>query len=130
MAELDVFLASKGVPKEQLKKPIKLEHRNDIAVKIGEHWESLATCIGMPSLEVHDLIETHPKNPKDQRLGMMNRWEQINGSEATYLKLIEGLEQIGRRDITEFLVKKLIFENEGYRLPIRISPGKEKSRDQ
>ena len=65
----------------------------------------MATCIGMPSQETSDLIETYPNNPKNQRLGMMNRWEELYGSEATYLKLIKGLEQTGRRDLTEFLVK-------------------------
>ena len=105
MAELDVFLASKGVTKEELNKAINLDHRNEIALKIGKDWETLATCIGMPSQETSDLIETYPSNPKNQRLGMMNRWEELYGSEATYLKLIKGLEQTGRRDLTEFLVK-------------------------
>ena len=93
-----MFLASKGVTKEELNKAINLEHRNEIAIKIGKDWETLATCIGIAPQEVFDLKETYPK---DQRLGMMNRWEELYGSEATYLKLIEGLEQTGRRSLTD-----------------------------
>ena len=104
MAELGVYLAEKGISKEMLNIPINRESRNQVALRIGKNWESLATCIGIPSQEVFDLKETYPNGPQDQRLGMMNRWEELYGSDATYLKLIEGLEQTGRRDLTEFLV--------------------------
>ena len=104
MAELGVYLAEKGISKEMLNIPINRESRNQVALRIGKNWESLATCIGIPSQEVFDLKETYPTSPQDQRLGMMNRWEELYGSMATYLKLIEGLEQTGRRDLTEFLV--------------------------
>ena len=103
---MDVLLASKGVTKEQLDRPINPEHRNKIAVMIGKDWESLATCIEIASEEVYDLKEMYPDSPRDQRLGMMKRWEELYGSKATYLKLIGGLEQTGRRDLTEVLVKK------------------------
>ena len=120
MAGLDVFLASKGVTKEELNKAINLEQRNEIAIKIGKDWETLATCIGIAPQEVFDLKETYPNSPKDQRLGMMNRWEELYGSEATYLKLIEGLEQIGRRSLTEFLLKM--------KLESRVSPSVKEDR--
>jgi hypothetical protein len=129
MAELDVFLVSKGVTKEQLNKAINLEHRNEIAMKIGEDWETLATCIGMPSQETSDLKEIYPDNPKNQRLGMMSRWKELYGSEATYLKLIQGLEQTGRRDLTEFLVKLKLESTlsvKEKRLPRKVSYGKKK----
>ena len=110
MAELGAYLAEKGISKEMLNIPINHESRNQVALRIGKNWESLATCIGIPSQEVFDLKEMYPNNPQDQRLGMMNRWEELYGSDATYLKLIEGLEQTGRRDLTEVLVG--IFVNE------------------
>ena len=132
MAELNAFLNGKGVTKEQLYKPIKLEHRNEIAVKIAEDWESLATFIGVPPQDVYDLKETYPNTPRDQRLGMMEKWEKLCGSEATYSKLIKGLEQTGRRDLTELLVnelepsKKSLKAHEDRGLPKRVSRGKPK----
>ena len=84
--------------------PVLVQHRDEIALKIGKDWESLATFIGITSQEVDDIRDTYSGSPQRQRQAMMNRWEQLHGSEATYLKLIEGLEQIGRRDLTEISV--------------------------
>jgi hypothetical protein len=108
MAELGAYLTEKGIKRALLNVPVNRESRNQVALRIGKNWESLATCIGIPSQEVFDLKETYPNNPQDQRLGMMNRWEELYGSEATYLKLIEGLEQTGRRDLTEFLIQGMV----------------------
>ena len=104
MAEVSAYLAEKGISKALLNAPVNRESRNQVALRIGKNWESLATCIGIASQEVFDLKETYPNSPQYQRLGMMNRWEELYGSEATYLKLIDGLEQTGRRDLTEFLI--------------------------
>ena len=38
-----------------------------------------------------------------RRLALIRRWEELYGSEPTYLKIIQGLELLGRRDHTEFL---------------------------
>lgn len=105
MAGLGAYLAEKRISREMLNLPVNPESRNQIALKIGKNWECLATCIGISSQEVFDLKEMYPNSPQDQRLGMMNRWEELYGSEATYLKLIEGLEQTGRRDLTELLIR-------------------------
>ena len=107
---MDAFLAGRSVTKEQLNKRLLADDRNAIAVKLGRDWESLATFIGVPPQEVYDIIEVYPPenpnvSPRDRRLALMRRWEELYGSEATYLKLIQGLEQIGRRDLSEELVK-------------------------
>ena len=34
---------------------------------------------------------------------MLRRWKQLYGKEATYLKLAEGLRQVGRRDLIELV---------------------------
>ena len=106
---MDSFLASKGVTREQLNNRLLADHRNAIAVEIGRHWETLATFIGVPPQEVHDIIEVYPPenpnvSPSDRRLALMRRWEELYGSEATYLRLIWRLEQIGRRDLSELLI--------------------------
>lgn len=125
-SELAEFLS---VAMANLNEPVACEHRNEIAQKIGKDWETLATFIGMPPQEVYDLKETYLDNPLTKRLGMMTRWKELYGSKATYMKLIKGLEQIGRRDLTEFLVKKLESKSvcaKNDRPPGRPSPGKEK----
>ena len=94
-----------GISKEILKCVVSNKHRNDIASKIGDAWESLATFIGVPPEDVHDIKEEYRK-PLDRRLAMMRRWHELWGSEATYRRLVEGLRQIGRRDLIEFLKQK------------------------
>lgn len=44
------------------------------------------------------------RKPLDRRLAMMRRWHKLWGSEATYLRLIKGLRQIGRRDLIDRLM--------------------------
>ena len=122
MAELDAFLAGKEVTREHLNKLVKPEHRNEIALKIGKDWETLATCIGIISQEVYDIKETYPDSPRDQRLAMMNRWDELYRSGATYFKLIQGLEQTGRRDLTEVLVT--VFTKDDGPPPASVSRGK------
>lgn len=39
---------------------------------------------------------------------MMRRWKQLYGKEATYLKLTEGLRQVGRTDLIELVLSWLI----------------------
>ena len=123
MAKMDTFLTGKKITREHLNKPVKPEHRNEIALKIGKDWETLATCIGIPSQEVYDLKEAYPDSPRNQRLTMMNRWEELYGSEATYFKMIQGLEQTGRRDLTEFLVNIFAQKDDGP-TPMSVSRGK------
>ena len=106
---MDSFLASKGVTREQLNKRVLEDHRNTIAIEIGRYWETLATFIGVAPHEVYDIIEVYPPenpnvSPLDRRLALMRRWDELYGSEATYLKLVQGLEQIGKRDLSELLI--------------------------
>ena len=95
------FLASKALASQDLSKPMKAECQNEVALRIGEDWESLATFIGIPDQDVHDIKEKFPRNPRDQRLALMKRWRQMYGGKASYLMMIKGLEQLGRRDIVE-----------------------------
>ena len=107
---MDDLLARTGVTRKELNRPLREDHRNDIAVRIGKDWESLATFIGVAPQDVYDIIEVYPPenpavSPRDRRLALMRRWEELYGSEATYLKLIQGLEQLGRRDLSELLIR-------------------------
>lgn len=62
-----------GISKEILKCVVSNKHRNDTASRIGDAWESLATFIGVPPEDVHDIKEEYRK-PLDRRLAMMRRW--------------------------------------------------------
>ena len=115
---MDAFLAGKNVTREQLNKRLLADHRNMIAMKIGRDWEKLATFIEVSSQEVHHITEMYPPTVSaagDRGLAMMRRWEELYGSDATYLKLIQSLEQIGRRDLSEELIKLAINPPEDHR---------------
>ena len=100
MADLDaLLLANEAV----LKHKVSEEHRIEIAKRVGDAWESLATFIGVSNVEVNDIKDEYRK-PLDRRFAMMRRWHELWGSEATYLRLMEGLKQIGRRDLIELLL--------------------------
>ena len=80
-------------------------HRDKIARDISGDWESLATFIGVPREEVEDIKDEYRK-PLDRRLAMMRTWYKLLGKEATYVKLVEGLRQIGRRDLIDCLMRR------------------------
>ena len=101
--DLESILRYNGVSKENLKRSTIENHRNKIAQKIGGAWESLATFIGVPLEDVDDIKEKY-REPLDRKLAMMRRWYELWGEEATYLKLVKGLRQIGRKDLIESVV--------------------------
>ena len=104
---LDELLAAKGLSRETLAHGVVTEeHRRKIALDIGATYEILAIFIGVPHQDVDDIKDMYSQ-PVDRRLAMMRRWHQLYGSDATYLKLINGLKQVGRRDLIESLVNQL-----------------------
>ena len=92
---------SKG--EKDLKGKVTAAHRDLIAQDIGGDWESLANFIGVPPGDVDDIKEEYRK-PLDRRLAMMRRWHEPWGKEATYLRLVEGLKRIGRKDLIDCLM--------------------------
>ena len=54
--------------------------------------------------EVDDIKQKY-REPLDMRLAMMRRWKELEGREATYLKLVDGLMQVGRRDLIEVVLE-------------------------
>ena len=85
------------------------EHRLKIAQDIGADWETLAIFIGVSDVEVSDIKQVHTREVL-RSIALMRRWHQLYGSEATYLKLMNGLMQVGRTDLTEFLLDEMIYE--------------------
>ena len=78
-----------------------------IAQDIGGDWESLATFIGVPPGDVESIKEEY-RRPLERRLAMMRRWHELWGEKATYHRLVEGLRQIGRRDLLELLTNVIL----------------------
>ena len=103
--DLESVLRVSGASKETLKISVIEDHRNEIARLVGKDWESLATFIGVPNVDVDDIKKEY-REPLDRRLAMMRRWHELWGSEATYLRLVEGFQKIGRRDLIELVVQK------------------------
>ena len=101
--DLESILKTYDVSKKTLKRSTIEDHRNKIAQKVGGDWESLATFIGVPPEDVDDIKDKY-REPLVRRLAMMRRWHELWGKEATYLRLVEGLRLIGRRDLIEFVV--------------------------
>ena len=98
-----IFRNYNNMSREILDRPIVDNYRNIITRDIGGAWESLGTFIGLSSGDIDDIKE-ECKKPLDRRLAMMRRWHELWGKEATYLKLAEGLRQIGRRDLIEKII--------------------------
>lgn len=102
---LDDYLATHwaSISKEELKQPVPTVLGNKVAPQIDE-WECLANFISVPQVEVHDITVKYRNHPRNQPLALIKRWREIHGQNATYIMLIEGLEQIGKRDIIETIL--------------------------
>ena len=88
---------------KDLEQEMVIEHRNEIAMHIGEDWEILSTFIGIPH-ENLDYIKEKYQDPKQRRLQLLREWKKLHGSKATYAKMAHGLETIGNRKMTEYLI--------------------------
>ena len=57
MAELKASLQTYRGSKEKLKSVVSDKHKSEIAKRVGDAWESLATFIGISNVEVDDIKE-------------------------------------------------------------------------
>ena len=114
MESLSVYhvLARKGLKREDLNWPIKKEHRDRIAVKLGTDWKDCAIELGL-SEEEAEAISKENKWSRSRRLAMMQKWYAVNGAEATYMRLAQALARIGREDLVEYLIDVFVQE-QGY----------------
>ena len=103
---LDELLIAYGLSREALKRRVSEKHRQNVAAAIGTDWETLASCIAIPREDVDD-IKLDQTKQVNMRLAMMRRWHELYGSKATYLELINGLMQVGRRDLSESLLGQI-----------------------
>ena len=99
---LDSILKVKGLTKEDVNRPIKSEHLNKIAVRIGD-WKSCGAFLNIPSDTIED-IEDEARRVRYRRIKLLTVWQKVNGKNATYLALAEVLAELGRRDLIERLL--------------------------
>ena len=101
MASLDKLLNRMGLTKQVLEMPVNDEVCKMISLKLDHNWECLATSIGVANDIIHDINRSDAENLP---LALLTRWKELYGSEATYCRLINGLDEIGRRDLTEMVL--------------------------
>ena len=116
MASLDTLLNKIGLNKQALEIQVDDEVFKVISSKLSPNWECLATRIGVADDIVHDIKVAEASNFP---LALLTRWKELYGSEATYCKLIKGLDEIGRRDLTD---KVLYFKYKGQSSAKRSAP--------
>ena len=104
---LNSLIKESGLTKDDLNKPMKPEHYDKIATLVGQDWESLATAIGFEEFEVNDIKEAyHHREPRDGRIALLRKWKKKYGSDATYAKMIHGLEEVRNRKLTELVIRQ------------------------
>ena len=106
LKSLSDLIKENGLTEYDLNKPMTFKHCNKIAIRIGEDWERLATYIEIDTVEVDHIKEEHCR-AKDRRLALLREWKRKFGNDATYAKMIQSLEEIGNRELTEFLLSLL-----------------------
>lgn len=73
---------------------------HDIAEDIGKDWKMLGRRLHI--LDSHlDNIDRQDHYVREKSISMLNKWRQNVGEKATGKVLIEALEEIGRKDLSE-----------------------------
>ena len=114
MESLSIYhvLARKGLRKKDLNLPIKKEHRDRIAVKLGPDWKECAIELALSEEDVQAIVKEN-KWSRNRRLAMMQRWGAAQGPEATYMRLAQALLRIGREDLVEYSID-LFIQDQGF----------------
>ena len=82
------------------------KHLDEIARTSCRQWKSLSTCLGVPSIVVDD-IDARQVSEEEKRRNFFFKWKSIEGSKATYRRLIEGLVEIKSQEDAESVCKLL-----------------------
>ena len=93
-------------------KPISGNHLDEISRTLCGGWRSLPTHLGMPEIAVKDL-ERDFKIENERRNGFFFQWKEMQGSAATYKKLIIALLDIKCREDAEGVCKLLALQKFG-----------------
>ena len=105
MLTLSDLIREHGLNEDDLNQPMTLEHCEEIALRLYQIWERIATILGFEDFEVHDIQQAHNHNPENQRIAFLKRWKEKYGKDATYTKMVHSLEKVKKRDLTELVIK-------------------------
>ena len=77
----------KGIRRSVLDSPVSDIHLAHIASHMTE-WQEMAPFLDLSSVDENDIVERYPRRPNLQRREALIKWKEINGSKATYRKLM------------------------------------------
>ena len=81
------------------------DHQNKIALSIID-WRSIAPFLGLEETDEED-IEVMYSTVKTRNIAMLRKWKHLNGSRATYRKLLEAFWTVERIDLIDKLLEML-----------------------
>ena len=102
---IDEILSRHGLKATDLDKQCPLEVRNEVAVKIAD-WEMVGHCFNFPPEKIRD-IKSDNENQERCKVALLDTWSKREGKGATYMKLADVFHHRKRRDLVEFLFKKV-----------------------
>ena len=76
-----------GIRRTVLDSPISDIHLAHIASHMTE-WQEMAPFLDLSPVDKNDIVERYPRRPNLQRREALLKWKEINGSRATYRRLI------------------------------------------
>ena len=103
---LSSLIRESGLTEDDLNQPVKSEHCDHIAKLLGRDWECLAASIGFEEYEVDNIKEDYRyQKVERRRIELLRKWKKKFGSDATYARMVHGLEKIGNRELIETALK-------------------------
>ena len=96
-----------GLTEKDCNWAVKEAHLEDLSHTIGKEWRSLPSNLGMPSITRND-IDRDFKTEKEKRYALFCQWKEMDGSAATYKRLIMALLAINCREDAESVCKFLL----------------------
>ena len=85
---------------EDYNRPISDQHLDEISHSFCRQWRSLRPQLGIESIVEHD-IDHGSSDEKAKRRSFFYEWKHLQGSAATYKRLIRALLKIGCREDAE-----------------------------
>ena len=82
------------------------DHLIHISTLIAQ-WRDVAPFLGLTPADEQDIIGDAPQSIQRQRIGMLYKWSEKEGDNATYWKLAERFKQCRRQDIVDE-IKRLV----------------------
>ena len=106
MAHSLELIASYHLAEKDTDKQITDEHIEVISRTSCSQWKSLPAHLGLPLITARD-IDRGPGDEREKRNTFLTTWKAMNGSKATYKKLISALLKIECREDAESVCELL-----------------------